>query len=269
MELVDLKNSQTLWVPVTNTAELFVGSLVEWSGEGVDLVDTASGAFDVTGDTVLAGVVIGTDNATKVFEDGTTVTGFAGEEVTGLITKAGLAGRTTYRSGGGMYPKGDPLVLVQIAVIDPTTRLRAPIRNAAYGTGPTLLTVTTGSGTDALDCTTGSADATTVADFSTLYFRTGANRGSYRVLDSTSATTHTHDHPFKNDIAVGDTGVVVNLKQGYCRAQTDAQGLYFDISAAVTSDYWGIFIDYMDLRVANEEYCEFRFGANHFGGTHT
>lgn len=263
MELVELKQSQLEMVPVTGAAELFGGSLVEWSGEGVDLLDIASGALDTTGETIIAGLVIGTNNETKVYEDGTTVAGFAGEEITGLVTQAGLVGRTQF-GNRGMYPKGEKLAMVEIAIIDCTTRIRAPIYNAAFGTAPTLLTVTAGS-TDGLGCTTNAADAAGVADLSTLYFRSGVNAGAYRVTDDASSTVHTNDHPFTRDISIGDTGVKVNLKHGFCRVQFDAAGLYINCGAALTADYYGIIVDYIDLRTAGKEFCEFRFIPKHFG----
>ncbi len=263
MNLVDLKNSQLLMVPVTGTAEVFEGSATEWSGEGIDLLDQASGAFDTTGETVVAGLVVGTSNENKVFEDGTTVSGFAGEEITGIVTQAGLAGRTQL-GNRGMYVKGEKLVLAEIAVIDSTTRIRAPIFNGAFGTAPTLLTATSVD-TDGLTETTNANDAAGVADLSTIYCRTGDNAGSYRVTDDTSTTVHAHDHPWMKDVAVGNTFVKVNIKQGFCRVQFDAAGLYIDSSAAVTADYYGIFVDYIDLRVAGEEFCEFRFMPKHFG----
>jgi len=263
MELVDLKNSQLLDVVVTGTAELFVGSLVEWSGEGVDLLDQASGAFDTTGETVIAGIVVGTNNQEKVFENGGTVANFSGEKITGLVTQAGLVGRTQF-GNRGMYAKGEKLALVQIALIDTTTRLRAPIFNAAFGTAPTLLTATAVD-TDGLTETTNANESTGVADLSTIYCRSGANAGSYRVTDDTSATVHAHDHPWTHDAAIGNTFVKVNIKQGFCRTQFDAAGLYIDSNEEVTTNYYGVFVDYIDLRVAGEEFCEFRFMPKHFG----
>ena len=103
--------------------------------------------------------------------------------------------------------------------------------------------------------------------FATVYARSGANEGLYRVADDTSATVHTWDHAMMEDIAIGDTFVKVFAKQGWGHTQFDAFGLYVNNGATVTS-YYGIFVESLDLRVAGEESLTFRFGANHCGGTH-
>jgi len=262
-ELVDdVSNANKLLVPVTGTNELFAGQLVQWTGEGVAALGVANGAYDATDDSVVAGIVLGTTNEDKVFEDGTTVSGFAGEEITGLVTQAGLTGRTQI-GNRGMYAKGEKMCLVEIAKIYADTRIKGRFYNAAYGTAPTLLT-STNTSTDGLGITTNAADVAGVVDFSTLYCRSGANARSYRVTDDTSTTVHTNDIPITNDIAIGATFVKVFGKQGFARLQFDAQSLYIN-TAAVTTSYWGVFIDTMDLRVAGEESCIFTFSAQHLG----
>lgn len=263
-KLIDLKSAQTMWVPVTGTAELYAGQIVEWSGEGVDIIDVASGAWDATGETAIAGLVISTNNKNKVFHGGGTVSGFAGEQITGVATQANMV-REAF-GHGGMYNKHEKMALVEIALLDSTTRLRGSIFNAAYGTAPSLLTATAVD-TDGLTETTNACNFTPVADLATIYCRKGANAGLYRVTDDTSTTVATHDHAWPKDCAVDDKFVRVNMKQGLSRAYIDAYGLYFDVSAALTTNYYGIHVDYLNLRVAGNEYCEFRFVNKHFGGS--
>ena len=266
-ELVDSKSSQLLWVAVSETAEVFAGSLVQWDTDtaGVEVLGVASGAFDASNDSVIAGLVVGTSNEVKVFEDGTTVGGtFRGQEITGVVSQANLLARTQI-GNAGMYRKGEKMALVQIAVLDATTRLRARVYNATYGTALTLLTVTTAStdGGVANTYITNASDLASVANFSTIFCRSGANAGLYRVLSSTSTTTHLNDVGFPFTIAIDDTFVMVPQRQGYSRIQVDAQSTFIN-GAAITA-YYGAFIDKMDLRVAGEESIEFRFPANHFG----
>ncbi len=266
-ELVDLKNSQPLFVAVSETAEVFLGSLVQWDTDtgGVEVLGVASGAYDTTNDSIIAGLVIGTSNETKVYEDGTTVGGtFRGEEITGVVSQANLVGRTQI-GNRGMYKKGEKMALVEIAVLDVTTRLRGRIYNATYGTALTLLTATAGSTDGGVADTyiTNASDLASVANESTIFCRKGANAGLYRVLSSTSTTTHLNDVGFPQNISVDDTFVMVPHQQGYSRIQVDAQSTFIN-GAAITS-YYGVFIDKMDLRIAGEESVEFRIIGNHFG----
>jgi len=268
-QLVDLKSSQLLWVPVSESAEVFVGSLVQWDTDtaGVEVLGVANGAYDADNDSVIAGLVVATSNDinNKVYEDGTTVAGFAGEEITGVVSQANLMARRNFAPGGGMYAKGERMALVQIAVLDCTTRIRGRLYNAAYGTAPTVLTATAGSADGGVADTyvTNASELASVANYSTIYCRSGANAGLYRVLSTASTTTHLNDVAFPQDVSIGDTFVMCPQRQGYSRIQVDAQSLYIN-TAAITS-YYGVFVDQLDLRVAGEETVEFRFAPNHFG----
>lgn len=264
-ELVDdVSSAHKQWVPVTGTDELFVGSLVQWAGEGVSLLGVANGAADATDDSIVAGLVLATSNDidNKAFEDGTTVSGFAGEEITGVTSQANLNNRQNFGQTG-MYVKGEKMALVQIARLYPDTRIRGRFYNAAYGTAPTVLT-STNTSADGLGITTNATDVAGVADQSTIYCRTGANAGLYRVTDDTSTTVHTWDIAMMQDIAQGDTFIKVFGKQGFGRLQFDAQSLYIN-TAATTSAYWTVFIDKINLKTAGEEFCEFTFGLQHMG----
>lgn len=265
-QLVDLKNSQTLFVPVSESVELFLGQLVQYDTDtaGVEALGVANGAYDTDNDSIIAGLVMGTSNELAVHEDGTTVANFAGEEITGVVSQANLKARSQL-GNRGMYKKGEKMALVEIAVVDTTTRLRGRLYNAAYGTAPNLLTVTAGSadGGVADDYVTNASELASVANESTIFCRKGANEGLYRVLSTASTITHQNDVAFPDDVSIDDEFVMVPQHQGYSRIQVDAQSLYIN-TAAITS-YYGVFIDYMDLRVAGQEFCEFRFIGSHFG----
>ena len=266
-EIVDSKNSQPLWVPVSETAEMFAGSIDQWDTDtgGVEVLGVASGAYDTNNDSIIGGLVIGTSNETKVFEDGTTVGGtFRGEEITGVVSQANLLARTQI-GNRGMYKKGEKMAMVEHIILDVTTRLRGRVYNATYGTALTVLTVTTASTDGGRTNTyiTNASDLASVPNESTIFCRSGANAGLYRVLSTTSTTTHLNDVGFPFTIAVGDTFVMVPQQQGYSRIQVDAESTFIN-GAAITS-YYGVFIDKMDLRIAGEESIEFRFIGNHFG----
>ena len=131
-------------------------------------------------------------------------------------------------------------------------------KNVSKNPRSTVGTVTAGS-TDGLSCTTGAMSVATIAGLSTIYFRTGANAGTYRVLDSASATSHTWDTPTYADVEVGDTAVAVNvLPFGLSRVQLLATYMTcFDIDEACTSDYFGIDVVRLNLAEQYKEYVEF------------
>jgi hypothetical protein len=267
-KVIDLKQSQLLWVPVSESAVVYEGSIVQWDTDtaGVEVLGAASGAYDASNDSIVAGIVVGGNNVTKVYHAGGTVAGFAGEEITGVVSSADQIARNGF-GHGGMYARGEKMAMVQIAVIDVTTRIRGYFYNAAYGTAPTLLTVTAGSTDGGISDSyvTNAADVAGVANYSTIFCRSGTNAGLYRVTSDTSDTTHTNDVAFPQaTISVGDKFVKVFGKQGYARLQFDAQSLYINTGAA-TSAYYGVFIDYMNLKNAGNEYCDFRFTGQHLG----
>jgi hypothetical protein len=113
---------------------------------------------------------------------------------------------------------------------------------------------------------TGAADVATVANFGTIYMRTGANRGIYRTVTSASDTTHTWLKAMPHTIAIGDTAVVINglRPYGIAKMQLDTESLYIDCSAALTSDYYIIHVVRLDLSVPGHEYVEFRFDGDNF-----
>jgi len=181
------------------------------------------------------------------------------------ITSATCEDSTTeFVSTGGPFPLGGREHFVKVALIDPTSVIRGPLFNETIGTAPTLLTVTTGA--SHVQCTTN--ETQDVEQYlSTIYFRTGVNRGGYRVVTSTSTTTHTWDTPLYKDVAVGDTAVIVNLRPlGPSRFYTDATATWIDVNAEVDTDYLGAFVTKLDLSQAAAEFVEFRLDYDHFCG---
>lgn len=270
MEVVDLKDSQLIWAPCGATADIYrEGMLVADGnvlntefGDGVENVGAAAGVLDTTSNRTLRGIVVGNNDRTKV-ADAT----YGGSNITSpAYTQAGLTGRSVSRADGvwGMDRQG----MVQIALIDASTKIKAPLYVTTHGTAPTLLTVTTGS-TDGLGFTSNACDFTPVAGLATSYCRTGANAGRYRISDDTSTTVETNDVPFEYDIAIGDTFVRVPLRSfGLSYVQTDAEATFFDVATAPGQDgathSWGIHVLYLDLSEAGKEHVVFTFDPIHF-----
>jgi len=245
-----------MWVQIVDSDTLYVGQLVYTNAEGVAPLSTAGGAYDTTNKKVPFGIVAGTNLATPLFSSS-----YSADYITDVTP---LASTTDYRGIEGVWSKGDKVAMVEVIRINPETVIRGPLYNSSFGTAPTVVTVTTGSaaGTSA---TVGAVDVAGVANLSSLYFRSGANAGAYRVTDDTSTTAITWDKPTTNAVAVGDTMVRVNIRPtGLSRVQFDSESMFVDISAAVTTDYYGINVLKLDLSEAGKEHVEFTFNIDHF-----
>jgi len=251
---------RTLWAAVDATDTLYVGQLVYATSDGVAPFGQAAGAADTTNKKVILGVVVGTDNATPVHD-----TTYNTEKITAVTTQADLNARD-YHFRRGVCPVGDPRAMVEIAEITPMTVLYGPIYNSSFGTAPTVLSVTTGS-TDGFVSSgvTDACDFTPVADLCTIYCRSGANMGIYRITTDISTTQPRVTHAFPEDIAVGDTFVRVPLREiGDSYVQFDAESLFIDCSASPATNYYVIRVLKLDLSESGKEHAIFRFGLDHF-----
>lgn len=258
---------QTIWVPVAPGDTIYNGSIVTVDvaspQEGVLPMPVAAGASNTTNKDVPFGVVLGNNNvAGNIAFSSTQNTEYITEVAAGSIHGA----TTKYANVEGVWPKGDPRAMVEVAIIDPTTVLRGDIYNAAVGTAISVLPVTTGNTSGVAATTTATADVATVAQFSTVYMRSGANMGAYRRLDSASDTTHTWDAAVKEDTVIGDNIVVLNglNTYGVSRMQIDAEATYINCAAALTADYFIVNVLRLDLSRAGNEYVEFQFNGDNF-----
>lgn len=269
MEVVSA-NPQMIWVEVEPAEVIRVGSVVGVDTatplEGVQPIPVAAGASNTTNKDIPFGVVVGTNNTAENEEfDSTNKCAIITQVAAGAVYGA----TKQYTGVGGPYSRNDPQAFVKIALIDPTTILRARIFNAAVGTAPTAVAVSTTSGGDGIGCSTAAVDVAPIANFATMYIRSGANAGVYRTLTSTSTTAHTWLKAVKSEIAIGDTLVAINglRPYGLSKCQFDAEALYIDCSAALTSDNFHIDVVRLDLSVAGNEYVDFRFNADNFCST--
>ena len=266
--VVHQNSHQSLWAPVNVSETVYVGSIIGVDTAtptcGVRPLPVASGAANVTNLDVPLGVVIGT-NATgpnKVYNST-----YKTEYITAGAEAAGYGNTTQYEGVEG--PMRLEFAMVQYIPITSETVIRGRIFNAAYGTAMTTLTVTSGSSATGLDFTSNANESTTVANFATMYCRTGANMGQYRIVQNASSTAFQNSPAFKTDIAVGDTFVVANGLRpfGMSRCYIDAEGMYIDNNAELTANYLLIDVVRLDLSVSGEEYVEFRFNPVNFQPT--
>lgn len=253
---------QVIWCQVTDGDTIYVGQLVKiGTNEGVDPLGSASGAADTTNKAIPLGIVVGTNRK---------VPQYSSTYKTEYITDVSPASNTNeYVLVDGPYPKGDNVAMVEVAIITPNTVLRGPIFRGAVGTALTQNTVTAAQG-GAIHATLDSgvtfADTSVTSTYETAYFRSGANRGTYRVLDSRSSVGLTWDKPLKSSASNDDQVIIVpGLRPcGIARMQTDSEAMYIDGTANASSNYWSILVHRLDLAKTGEEYAEFRFSTCHF-----
>jgi hypothetical protein len=255
------------WVPVEPAEVIYMGSIVGVDVatplEGVRPIPVAAGASNTTNKDIPLGVVVGF-NATSANRALSST--YNAEYATQVAAGTPHGSTTSYTGVEGPWAKGDKQLMVQIAEITPDTVLQGPLFNAAVGTAPTVGTVSTGCGGDGIGCTTGAVDVATIANFSTIYMRSGANKGIYRTLTSNSTTAHTWLKAMPATIAVGDTAVAINglRPYGLSRMQLDSEAQYIDINAALSADYFLIDVVELDLSEAGNEHVKFRFNMDNF-----
>jgi len=261
---------RTFWAGTNGSSTYYVGQLVAWTqaskaavtGGAVVPLAVPAGVADTTNFQVIAGIVVGFNNRTPSYA---TVGSLSLEAATGVTTQAAQLARD-FTGAEGMYVKGDPQLMVQVAEITPNTVLKGPLYKSTYGAALTVQTASAGDttgGTSAVTLTT--SGLTGVANKCTLYCRSGANAGLYRVTSDTSATAKTVTVAFPYDIAAGDTFVSAPIKQGYSDMYIGGPGLFID-GVLTATDNFATIVYKLDLSTAGREYAEFRFAATHFDG---
>lgn len=253
---------ETVWCTMTKGDQFYVGQIVCVNNEGIEPLDQASGVGDLaahltatgatgTANNIPFGIILGFNLRSPSFD-----TTYKAETATETVTTSATSDSYFGVEGPLRVPKD---TMAEVAVIYPHTRIRGHIFNAAYGTATTVGTVSTGGTVSST--TTAASPVNTVANLSTIYFRTGACAGQYRILDSASTTTHTWDAATDGTVAVGDTAVAVNGLRtfGHSLMQLDSEATYIDSSAALTADYFFINVLKLDLSTAGSEYVEFNF----------
>jgi len=265
--------ARPIWVPVDSTATLAHGMLVYYGKAtpantgGVVVMPAAAGLSNVTNYLTPFGVVIGDNNATPTYTTLSTAL-VKCQTITGTDTAAAQLARD-FRLAEGMYAKGDPQPLVQVARITPDTVLRGYFRGSAtVGTTNISTVVATGSLSTTSIPVTATGGFTAVADNATAYCVKGANAGLYRVRTDTDTgtTAMTFTRAFPYTPVAGDTFKTVNVRQGLCNMNVDTTyGLWIDNTAALTSHSY--LINVLDINLSGEagtEYCDFQFAIPNF-----
>lgn len=271
--------SKPLWVPVDGTSQLAVGMLVSYGDRtpsntgGVVPFVAAAGHGNETTAKMPYGVVIGTSDSADSETYSTLATALIKvKTITGIDTAAGQIARAN-RGIEGMYGKGDPQPMVQIVRITPETVLRGYFRNNAT-VGTTNITTLSPTAVATTAMTFATFGMTPVVENCTTYCVKGTNAGLYRVTTNTSATAYTYTREWPYTPTTADTFKTVNVRQGYCRMNTDTTyGMWINNVAALTADWYNINVLSLDLGAdSGNENCTFLFAPDmftHFPGTRT
>jgi len=265
--IVHPESHQTSWVPILAGQVAYIGQLVAVDSatplEGIRPLPVAVGANNLTNEDIPMGVVIGFNATAGNVVNNTT---YHAQQMTGVAVGSSYGSTTQFRGVEGPWSRGDKLAMAHIHHIDATTVLRGPLYDTTYGAAQAEVLITTACGGDGIGCTTAASTVATVANFSTIYFRSGANMGISRTLTSASDTTHTWLQGFPYTCAVDDSVLVLNgfRPYGTCLCYIDSAAMFFDTNAALTSNYHRINVRRLDLSVAGNEYVEFTFDAANF-----
>ncbi len=258
---------QTIWCRIKPAATIYVGSLVGVDSsayatdEGLIVRPVAAGVANTTNEDRPFGVCVGTNLRTPNFDS------------TYLAEKITDPGVTGVRSDSAEYVltegtgSKNNIAEVEVAIITPSTVLRAPIRNNAIGTAITLLTSTAGNA-NGLTVTTNANDIAGIAGRGSIYCRTGLNAGQYRWTDDTSSTVHAWDREMLASTAnTGETYVKVGYNtygEAWAVIGDGTVASFLDAGTAHSTAYDIIWILRLDLSEAGNEYAEFMFDGTAF-----
>jgi len=265
--IVHPESHQTSWVPILAGQVAYTGQIVTVDSatplEGVLPLPVAAENNNYTNMDIPIGVIIGfnANACDAVFSSAKGV-----QQMTGTAVGSSWHSTSHFRGVEGPWSRGDKIAMAHIHHIDPSTVIRGDLFDTTYGVAPPEVLVTTGCLGDGIGCTTAAATVATVANFGTIYMRSGENLGIYRTLTSASDTIHTWLQGMPQTINIGDRALILNglRPYGHCITQFDATATFIDINAALTTDYFSINVRRMDLSVPGNEYVEFTFDAANF-----
>ena len=235
----------------------YVGQLLEYdvSGANGGHVIPANAASEADeDDQLIIGVCAGIVDGSRTHVAASSGAAQYGDRTTYTITQATIAATGV----------SEVEVIVNVPMV---TLWRAPLYNAAWGTAlPVMSNTAASSGgvtiTDAANLVVDAAD-----NFSTIYCRSGANRGHYRVVTAgTSTSVRTCVVPFPYAIAVGDTFVQASLVKGYSHMSIPATADCIDGNNDVNT-WYDIFVQTLNLEEAGKEYAVFSFWHNQHAHT--
>jgi hypothetical protein len=212
----------------------------------------------------LGGHVAIADIATDVNEDVSQVIGICTGIVDGSSTWTAHSSGTAEYGQSTTYTTTIATVLadgpseVEVTLIIPgVTLVRAPIYDTTWGTALTELVETAGDA-NGVAITHDETVVDCADDFSTIYCRTGANRGIYRVNTTVGANAQLATVPFPHAIAIGDTFVIASCALGLAGMDLTTTFDAIDGDNAM-NEYYQVYYHDINLEESGKEYAIFSF----------
>ena len=260
---------QSVWVPIKASTTMYVGGLctvdISAPDEGFEMLPVAAGVANATNNDVPYGIVIGTNNKTPLYS----ATHLCEYITAPGATDAHDGSASTYVGVEGPWAKGDQVAMVEVDLITPMSVIRAPIRASSKLENIAVVTCTTGDSSGKGGTFSPVIDFTPADEgLNTVYFRSGANAGAYRVMSGTSTSSLAWTKSLRNDVAVGDTAVAVPIRpNGPSSVYFHATQMgWIDVDVEMNknmSALWMVNVVRLDLSVAGGEYCDFMFQGCH------
>jgi len=242
-----VKNTElgTVWLPVEPSTTLTVGQLVYRAASNpvnLSYFPPASG----TGTAKPIGVVVAT-NLRKPLYSST----YNANYITGVASRSDQLALEKQGAQGSMFGVGDPAPLVQIKLIGPQTELKGTLSAAPTPFQPSAV---------ASDGSTLTNSGLTLTDyFTTVYCRSGANQGIYRQMSTYSTNVLTFPLYWPYTTTTSNYFVAINTTIGNTRINVDTYGRNLDVASSVSSNYYSVVVEEINLEEAGKEYVIFRF----------
>lgn len=229
----------------------YVGQLVETGiigglGGHVQVLDAASEA--VENDQPIVGVVLSVEDESRTYDST-----YRGDKCTYTTTQATIKAN------------GSPGVVTVGYVLPGITLVKGPLNITTYGVAPQVLVETSGDSGGTTITHAGETVADAADDYSTIYCRTGANRGLYRVVTTGGTGAQVVTIPFPNAIAIGDTFVRASCVLGVGGLDIITTANAIEADAALTN-YFNVFYHDINLEEAGKEYAVFTIHPKTWGG---
>jgi hypothetical protein len=241
--------------PVVNK---FLTNITLYNGQLVNFSKAGTDALNVGGHVALA--VPAAEAGDDEFPIGGFVSGIVDGSRAYVASSSGVAqygDSTTYTVTQSVVADTGPSEVKVTLAIPGVTLIKAPIYNAAWGTALTVQTNTAASSggvtiTDAANLITDIID-----DKATAYCRTGANRGIYRPVSTTTSTSvNTVAVPFPYAIAVGDTFVIASCVLGHGSMNFPTSADCIDGNHALAA-FYSVYYHEINLEESGKEYAKF------------
>ena len=205
------------------------------------------------------------DAATEAVEDNQALLGVVSAPVSDGVYSS------TYKSLGVTYDTSlanvlantdkKPAQMLMFDIIPNITVIKGSLVNATFGTALQTLTETTGDATGLTVTHSGETLSDALDSYATIYCRTGANRGQYRVVTNCGTGAQVMTVAFPYAIAIGDTFVRASAVLGLGGMNIPATANCIDGDNALTY-YYPVKYHSINLEESGKEFATFSVLSN-------